>query len=117
MNRTTSLLVAGGIAVAAAAVGTGIAIAAAQGPGDDDGSDGREDYDVPIEGADLDRARDAALEHTGGGRVTETETGDEESYYEVEVTLEDGTQVDVQLDADFRVVGDERDAADGPDDG
>jgi hypothetical protein len=50
--------------------------------------------------------------------VTETEVGDEESLYEVEVTLDDGTQVDVQLDEDFRVVGDERDGSDdGEDDG
>ena len=54
----------------------------------------------------------AALEHTGEGRVTDTEVGDEESYYEVEVTLDDGTQVDVQLDEQFDVVGDEADGAD-----
>ena len=46
--------------------------------------------------------------HTGEGRVTETEVGDEESYYEVEVTLDDGSQVDVQLDRSFNVVGSER---------
>jgi hypothetical protein len=49
-----------------------------------------------------------------------TEVGDEESYYEVEVTLDDGTQVDVQLDADFQVVGSEADGPgedDGPNDG
>ncbi|CAN5534922.1 hypothetical protein BH24ACT4_BH24ACT4_17360 [soil metagenome] len=40
----------------------------------------------------------------GGGRVTDTEVGDEDSYYEVEVTADDGTQVDVQLDRDFNVV-------------
>jgi hypothetical protein len=44
--------------------------------------------------------------------VTGTEVGDEESYYEVEVTLDDGTQVDVQLDKGFRVVGSEADGAD-----
>jgi hypothetical protein len=37
--------------------------------------------------------------------VTETEVGDEESYYEVEVTLDDGSQVDVQLDENVNVVG------------
>jgi uncharacterized membrane protein YkoI len=37
--------------------------------------------------------------------VTETEVDDEESYYEVEVTLDDGSQVDVQLDRSFNVVG------------
>ena len=34
--------------------------------------------------------------------MTGTEVDDEESIYEVEVTLDDGRQVDVQLDADFR---------------
>ena len=38
--------------------------------------------------------------------------GDEESYYEVEVTLPDGRQVDVQLDEDFTVVGSESDQED-----
>ena len=51
----------------------------------------------------------AALEHIGGGRVTGTEVGDEESYYEVEVTTDDGSQVDVQLDESFNVVGSEKD--------
>ncbi len=36
--------------------------------------------------------------------MSETEVGDEESYYEVEVTLEDGSAVDVQLDESFNVV-------------
>ena len=40
----------------------------------------------------------------GGGRVTETEVGDEDGYYEVEVTLDDGSQVDVALDKDFTVL-------------
>jgi hypothetical protein len=38
------------------------------------------------------------------------EVGDEESYYEVEVTLDDGSQTDVQLDRGFNVVGDETDS-------
>ena len=58
------------------------------------------------------RAEEAALAETGGGRVTGTEVGDEESYYEVEVTLPDGRQVDVQLDQDFTVVGSESDQED-----
>ncbi len=44
--------------------------------------------------------------------MTETEVGDEESYYEVEVTLDDGSQVDVQLDRDFKVVGSSADHED-----
>ena len=75
------------------------------------------DDDTPIsDPAELERASQAALEHTGGGEVTETEVGDEESYYEVEVTLDDGREVDVQLDEDFQVVGDEVETDDQNDD-
>ena len=88
-------------ALVAGAIGTGVAIA---GGGDDDDA-----TEVSISGDALERASAAALEHTGEGRVTETEQGDEESYYEVEVTLDDGSQVDVQLDRDFNVVGSEND--------
>jgi hypothetical protein len=63
----------------------------------------------PITGTALARASAAALEHTGGGRVTDTEAGDEGGAYEVEVTLADGSQVDVHLDAGFAVIGDEAD--------
>lgn len=68
-----------------------------------------DDSEPPITGDALEQASEAALEHTGGGAVTDTEVGDEESYYEVEVTLDDGSQVDVQLDEDFNVVGSEND--------
>ncbi len=75
------------------------------------------DDDTPIsDPAELERASQAALEHTGGGEVTDTEVGDEESYYEVEVTLDDGREVDVQLDEEFQVVGDEIDEDDDQDD-
>ena len=67
--------------------------------------DDAEGPDVPITGRALERASTAALEFTGEGRVTATEVGDEESYYEVEVTLDDGGEVDVQLDEAFNVVG------------
>jgi hypothetical protein len=63
----------------------------------------------PITGEALERASAAALEFTGGGRVTGTEVGDEEGYYEVEVTLSDGSQVDVHLDASFNVINTEGD--------
>ena len=87
-----------GMAVIAALAGGGAAIATATG-GDDDGSE------RAITGSALERAERAALEHTGGGRVTGTEAGDEESYYEVEVTRADGSQTDVQLDRGFNVIG------------
>lgn len=72
------------------------------------------DTDTPITGPALERATAAALEHTGEGVVTDTEVGDEESYYEVEVTLDDGTEVDVQLDESFTVVGSEAENPDEP---
>ena len=72
---------------------------------DGPGEDGAEGPDQPITGPDLERASAAALAYVGEGRVTETEIEDEESYYEVEVTLDDGRQIDVQLDEAFNVVG------------
>ncbi len=81
----------------------------ADSPGDqqssEDSDDAVEGPDVPITGSDLDRATEAALAFTGEGHVTDTEVGDEESYYEVEITLGDGRQIDVQLDEAFNVVG------------
>jgi uncharacterized membrane protein YkoI len=70
------------------------------------------DAETPITGPALEQASDAAISSLGGGTVTDTEVGDEESYYEVEVTLDDGTQVDVQLDEQFQVIGTEADGAD-----
>lgn len=70
------------------------------------------EHQVAITGDALTRASQVALAHTGAGRVTETEVNDEESYYEVEVTLDNGNQVDVQLDESFKVVGQK---VEGPD--
>ena len=96
-------IAAGAAALVLAGGGAGVAIATG---GDDDEST------EAISGGALERASSAALEHTGGGTVTETEVGDEESLYEVEVTLDDGSQMDVQLDRSFAVVGDEADEED-----
>ena len=103
-----ALVAVGVIAVLAAG---GAAVAGATGGGDDDHGD--RGGDKAITGSALDRASRAALKATGGGRVTETEQGDEESYSEVEVTKADGSQVDVQLDRSFRVVGQKADHEDG----
>jgi uncharacterized membrane protein YkoI len=99
MKRNTKIIAGVAIAAAAVAAGTGAAVAAST----------ADDAEQPITGAALDEASAVALEHTGEGRVSETEVGDEDSYYEVEVTLDDGSQVDVQLDEQFNVVGDEVD--------
>ena len=104
MRTTTKIIIATVAAVTTiAAVGVGVA---ATGAAEDDGPD------VPIAGSALESASAAALAHTGSGRVTDTEVDDEESYYEVEVTLDDGRQVDVQLDESFDVVGSSADVED-----
>ena len=97
-TRKTAVVAA--LVLAIGAAGGGAAIAAG---GDDDATE------RPITGSALEKAKAAALAHTGSGRVTGTEVGDEESFYEVEVTLADGSQVDVQLDESFDVVGSESD--------
>ena len=103
MRTRNKILFAG--AVAALVLGAG-GVAAATVVGDDDATD------EPISGDALDRASEVALEHTGEGEVTESEVGDEEGYYEVEVTLDDGSQVDVHLDREFHVIGTEGDGED-----
>ena len=103
-DKLKGVLIASAV-VAGLAIG-GAAIAGAGSGGDDGG-----EVDRAISGSALDKASAAALDHTGGGRVTETEVGDEESYYEVEVTRDDGSQTDVQLDRNFNVVGQEADGA------
>lgn len=107
MKKRTKILVVG------AAIGTAAVVPAIAQAGDDR-SEGSE-IDVPVRGPDLARASEVAIDHLGGGSVTETEIDDEESYYEVEVILDDGRQVDVQLDKDFNVVGTEDDGS-GSDD-
>ena len=106
MKRTTR------IAIAAVAAVTGLATAGAAAVSASTSDDTDTEIDTPITGTDLQKASDAALASTGQGRVTGTEVGDEESYYEIEVTVDNGTEVDVQLDTDFKVVSSEADTAD-----
>ena len=105
MMRSNRVLVGGLIAILAAAAIGGVA---AKSMTDDD--------DKPITGPALDKAIAAALAHTGGGTVTETEIGDDGAAYGVEVRLDDGSQVEVNLDEDFQVIGQEADD-DGGDEG
>lgn len=87
--------VVGGVA-ALVLVGGGAGLAIANG-GDDD---------RPPTGSALDQATAAALEHTGGGTVIETEVGDDGAAFGVEIRLEDGSIVEVALDEGFHVIGD-----------
>jgi uncharacterized membrane protein YkoI len=88
-----------GLVVAAVAVlllvGAGVAYATGSG----------DDSSAQPTGPNIEKAKSIALNHTNGGRVTGTEVEDEEGYYEVEVTREDGSQVDVHLDRNFNVLG------------
>ena len=95
MKRRIIIIAVAGVGVAAAAAVGSVVAADAM---DDDANQ------QPITGDALTKASAAALAYTGEGRVTETEVGDEDSYYEVEVTLNDGHQIDVQLDEQFNVV-------------
>ncbi len=65
---------------------------------------------------DIDRASRVALDAVGTGKVTETEVNDEEAYYEIEITKSDGSQVDVAVDENFKVVGQEVDGENEDDD-
>jgi hypothetical protein len=96
MDRKARWIGAGALALAAIGGATGFAIASS-------------DDDRPLTGPALEEARRAALAHTGGGAVIETEIGDDGSAYGVEVRRDDGSVVEVALDADFRVIGDEAD--------
>jgi hypothetical protein len=95
MRQRNKVLVVG---VSMLALGAGGAVIAGAAGGDGEGSH-------PLTGKALEKASAAALGASGGGTVSETEVGDEESYYEVEVTRPDGGQEDVQLNRDFKVVG------------
>lgn len=112
MKHRSRWIAAGALTLAVVGGGAGIAIAT----GADD--------DRPLTGSNLEQATAAALEHTGGGTVTETEMGDDGAAYSVEVRLDDGRQVEVNLDERFNVIGqaDDDDGAgnadgDGDDDG
>jgi hypothetical protein len=100
MTRKLALIIA--LVLAIGVLSAGAAIAAAGG-----GSGGGNER--PLTGSTLDRAAAAALEHAGGGTVIEAEAGDDGTAYGVEVRLGDGSQVEVNLDENFDVIGQEAD--------
>jgi uncharacterized membrane protein YkoI len=78
-----------------------------QGSGDQGaGSQGSTDADdVALTADETARASDAALAETGEGEVVDVDRSDDRDHaFEVEVRLTDGSEVDVDLDADFAVV-------------
>lgn len=100
MTRRNRLIA---ILVAVVAIGAGATIVVANGAGEDS------DTDVPLAGTDLDRATEAALAHAGGGTVIESEAGDDGAAYGIEIRLDDGSVVEVNLDSSFAVIGSEAD--------
>ncbi|MQW77508.1 hypothetical protein GHK92_16670 [Nocardioides sp. dk4132] len=65
-----------------------------------------------VDGAERDRVGAAATEAVGG-TVVDVETSDDRGEtYEVEVRLDDGSEVDLALDEDLAVVAEERDGDD-----
>lgn len=70
-----------------------------------------------VRGDERDRVAAAAVDAAGGGRAVDVETSDDRGEaYEVEVRLEDGTEVDVALDDDLGVVRKDADDSDEYDD-
>lgn len=65
-----------------------------------------DDFNLPaLSAADRDQAANAALAAVGQGTVSEVERENEGgAAYEVEVRLPDGSQVEVQVGADFQVL-------------
>jgi uncharacterized membrane protein YkoI len=100
VQRTTRWVVAGLAAGVAVIVAGGLGA----GPAVSQSSDDQE-----LTGSTRDQAVDAALKATGGGTVTETEMGDDGAAYGVEVLLSDGRQVEVNLDRELNVIGQEAD--------
>ena len=85
------------------------------------------DSEEQLSGPDAQKAKSAAIEAVGGGTVGEVERDDgDDGYgtsggYEVEVKRDDGSQLEVHLDGDYNVVGQEADEdgsndEDGPND-
>ena len=116
--RKRTLWITGAASAAVVLGGASVAVAATQqardlgslSPDDLTSSIGKlalgDDSDGPaLTDADRAKATSAALAKVGQGNVTEVERDDDSgAAYEVEVRLNDGTQVDVSLGADFQVM-------------
>ena len=100
MWTKAKILIAAGAAIVVAGAAATVSVAT--------GSD-----DQPLEGAQLERATEAALEYTGEGRVVESESGEGVGAYEVAVLLDDGSVVEVQLDERFDVTAAEDEGESG----
>ena len=96
MQRSTKMIV--GATTTLVLAGSAAGLAWANGEAEDG-------PDAPLAGDALDRATAAALAHTGGGEVIESEVGDDGAAYGVEIRLDDGSVVEITLDDAFHVTG------------
>ena len=94
---------------AALAVGVAVIIAGGVGAGP---AISQTADDQELTGSTRDQAVDAALKATGGGTVTETEMGDGGAAYGVEVLTSGGREVEVNLDRNLNITGQEADQDD-----
>jgi uncharacterized membrane protein YkoI len=87
-------------------------------------NDNGADSEEQLTGPEAQKAKSAAIAAVGGGTLTELERDDgygTSGVFEVEVTRDDGSQVEVHLDGHYDVVGQEADDdgandEDGPND-
>lgn len=94
-----------GAAIAAVALGGASVAAASVNPFDDDNTTTGGTQQQPLNQADRDKAADAAMGKVGPGQVTEVERGDSAgSSYEVEIRKSDGSEVEVNICANFQVL-------------
>jgi len=106
MTRQRKLVIAGVAVLALGAGGAGIAQAV--------GGDAEEQ----VTGPQADRAKQAAIESAGGGRVVGIEREDEgRTAWEVEVRQRDGSQVELELSRDLERVAVETEDDDRDDTG
>lgn len=97
MKRNRKLHVAAGTLVGVAALSLGgVAVASASGASGGSSASGTDQQEAALTGDTRTKASDAALKAAGGGKVTDSEASDDPAApYEVEVTLDNGDQVDV----------------------
>ncbi|WP_306209588.1 PepSY domain-containing protein [Actinoplanes sp. RD1] len=99
--RSKRVIIATTATVAALAIGGGAWATAANADAD------------TVTGNDRTRVADAAVQAVGDGTATDVETSDDEGEaYEVEVRKQDGTEVDVTLDKNLKVISQETDTPD-----
>lgn len=90
-----------------AVIATAVAVVALGAGGATWASVANADSDIDISSSDRDRVGSAAVQAVGGGTVIDVEAGDDGAAYEAEVRRTDGSEVEVTLDKDLKVIAQE----------